>query len=78
MACRIEYYNDVTRHHETSPCLIRDKMCPSMDEAETVAKKELPAIRTEHGASVGYLITDTKTGRMRIGPGVDDDAQNHK
>lgn len=74
MAYSIRFYQDIVRYHETQPCMLHPRTYKTAEEAERVARAELPTVRAKHGTTVGYAIFDATHFCVQIGPGVHDDA----
>lgn len=70
----IRYFSDIVRHHETQPCAHNGRTFPTAEEAERVARAELPAVRSNHGSKVGFAIFEDNGRVAAIGPGSYDDA----
>jgi hypothetical protein len=72
---RVEFYEDVTRHHEPEawPCARLHHTWETRDAAVEAARGALPEIRKQLGAHIRYRIADQVNYTVDIGPGFQDD-----
>lgn len=77
MSFDIQFFDDVVRHHELRPCKLWRFVYPTQDEAEQIAKAEMPKVREKYGPASGYIVTDNQNHQLPVAIGGPDPDANY-
>ena len=72
--CRLNFYADMSRYHESVPCRHHPISFSTLVDAERIAVAELVEVQQRYGAAAGYVVLDEAGFEVTSGGGLPNDA----